>query len=94
MTDAEKLTLLKSDLQMLTSSNDAYLQQLIAYSKAQMIEEGITYIENDITCDTLNIQYAAYLFRRRAGTETSMPRYLRYGLNNLLFSQKGAVNDV
>lgn len=94
MTDAEKLTLLKSDLQQITSSNDTYLQQLIAYSKAQMIKEGITYIENDITCDMLNIQYAAYLFRRRAGTETSMPRPLRYGLNNLLFSQKGAVNDV
>lgn len=33
--------------------------------------------------------YAAYLFRKRAGQDTSMPRYLRLQLNNLKISQKG-----
>ena len=34
------------------------------------------------------VQYAAYLFRKRAGNETAMPRFLRLRLNNILFSQK------
>ena len=31
---------------------------------------------------------AAYLFRKRGADDTAMPRFLRYELNNLLFSQK------
>ena len=51
-----------------------------------------TLIEGDTNCDMVQIQYAAYLFRRRGGEETSMPRFLRYELNNLLFSQKGRID--
>ena len=93
MNGDEKLTMLKNDLQMTTKSNDDYLSHLLSYSGQEMERMGIR-IEETIECDSLQIMYAAYLFRKRAGTETNMPRFLRIGLNNLLLSQKGRTNDI
>ena len=89
MTSDEKLVLLKQDLQMLTSANDDFLKSLITTAESAIQREGITLVENDTDIDMAVIQYAAYLFRKRAGNETAMPRYLRWRLNNILFSQKG-----
>lgn len=94
MTKEERLTLLKNDLQMLTSSNDTLLSSLLDASAEYIQKEGITLVENDIGIDMVIVQYAAYLFRKRASEETTMPRFLRYNLNNILFSQKGKRNDV
>lgn len=94
MTKEERLTLLKNDLQMLTSSNDTLLSSLLDASTEYIQKEGITLVENDIGIDMVIVQYAAYLFRKRASNETEMPRFLRYNLNNILFSQKGKRNDV
>lgn len=94
MTKEERLTLLKNDLQMLTSSNDTLLSSLLDASVEYIHKEGITLVENDIGIDMVIVQYAAYLFRKRASEETAMPRFLRYNLNNILFSQKGKRNDI
>lgn len=94
MTKEERLTLLKNDLQMLTSSNDTLLSSLLDASAEYIQKEGITLVENDIGIDMVIVQYAAYLFRKRASEETAMPRFLRYNLNNILFSQKGKRNDI
>lgn len=94
MTKEERLTLLKNDLQMLTSSNDSLLSSLLDASMEYIQKEGITLVENDIGIDMVIVQYAAYLFRKRASEETAMPRFLRYNLNNILFSQKGKRNDI
>lgn len=94
MTKEERLTLLKNDLQMLTSSNDTLLSSLLDASVEYIQKEGITLVENDIGIDMVIVQYAAYLFRKRASEGTSMPRFLRYNLNNILFSQKGKRNDI
>lgn len=94
MTKEERLTLLKNDLQMLTSSNDSLLSSLLDASVEYIQREGITLVENDIGIDMVIVQYAAYLFRKRASEETAMPRFLRYNLNNILFSQKRKRNDV
>lgn len=94
MTSEEKLTLLKQDLQMLTSANDEFLTSLITTAESAIQREGITLVENDMDIDMAVVQYAAYLFRKRASSETAMPRFLRYRLNNILFSQKGAGHDV
>ena len=94
MTKEERLTLLKNDLQMLTSSNDTLLSSLLDASVEYIQKEGITLVENDIGIDMVIVQYAAYLFRKRASNETAMPRFLRYNLNNILFSQKGKRNDI
>lgn len=87
MTKEDKLTLLKQDLQMLTTANDAFLSSLLDAASAAIQREGITLVENDIDIDMCVIQYAAYLFRKRASTDTAMPRFLRYRLNNIWISQ-------
>ncbi len=89
MTKTERLALLKADLQMLTDSNDSFLLKLLEYSKKKIEREGAVLSDN-IECNMLIVQYAAYLFRKRASRETSMPRFLRYSLNNLILSQKGS----
>ena len=89
MTSDEKLVLLKQDLQMLTSANDEFLKSLITTAESAIQREGIMLVENDMGIDMAVVQYAAYLFRKRAGNETAMPRFLRRRLNNILFSQKG-----
>lgn len=93
MNDAEKLEILKFDLQMVTSANDKYLQTLLRYATEAIKTEGIK-PEDTIEYEMLEVQYAAYLFRKRAGTDTQMPRFLRYGLNNMIFGQKGGSDDV
>ncbi len=90
MTNAEKLVILKKDLQQMTTANDTYLETLLTFAEAAIQREGIV-LKDDIECNMAVIHYAAYLFRKRAGADTAMPRFLRYELNNLLFSQKGAV---
>lgn len=88
MKKSERLALLKADLQMLTDSNDGYLLKLLDFSKKEIEKEGAVLSDN-IECNMLIVQYAAYLFRKRASGETSMPRFLRYSLNNLILSRKG-----
>ena len=65
------------------------LKKLLSQAEEAIKTEGITLIKNDISCDMAVISYAAYLFRKRASAETTMPRFLRYQLNNILFKQKG-----
>lgn len=89
MDEAAKLLVLKQDLQMLTTANDDYLKTLMKLAASEIETEGITLTEGNIDSDMAVIQYAAYLFRKRAGTDASMPRYLRWQLNNMLFGQKG-----
>lgn len=94
MTDAELITIVKLDLQQRTNANDEYLGELIRFAQELMKREGITVSEDDHEARMIQAHYTAYLFRKRAGQETSMPRFLRYELNNLLFAQKGKSDDV
>lgn len=95
MTDDERLEILKKDLQMLTNSNDNYLSILLNQAEAQIQREGVD-LSAGIEGDMVVIQYAAYLFRKRAGGETAMPRFLRLQLNNMKVSQagRGEKNDL
>lgn len=83
-----RLAILKKDLQQLNSVNDELLKILLSQAEAAILREGISLMEDDIESEMAVIQYAAYLFRKRAGTDTAMPRFLRLQLNNMLFSQK------
>lgn len=88
MTGQEKLAILKKDLQMLTDSNDDYLKILLDQAEAQVRREGVDPQEG-IEGDMVVIQYAAYLFRKRASGDAVMPRFLRLQLNNMKISQAG-----
>lgn len=94
MDKAAKLLILKQDLQLLTTANDSLLENLLDLAAGAIQREGIR-LEDNIECDMLVIQYAAYLFRKRAAADTTMPRFLRWQMNNMLFSQKaGGADDV
>lgn len=88
MTDTEILSMTKSNLEMLTTAHDAYLSMLITAAKAEIAREGITLSLADIGDCNIVVMYASYLYRKRAGDEQTMPRMLRYALNNRLFSAK------
>lgn len=107
MCETEKLTLLKSNLQLLTNTQDNYLMFLLNAAEAAMTREGIT-DDGSADYNACQIDYAAYLYRKReastmsatlgtgfspSGGETAMPRFLRYMMNNLLLSQKIAEDE-
>ena len=87
MTTSNRLVILKQDLQILNDNSDAYLVSLLTTAETNIIIEGIK-PDGSIAYDMAVIHYAAYLFRKRGADDTAMPRFLRYELNNLLFSQK------
>lgn len=84
----DKLVLLKIDIGIHTDSKDDFLNFLLESANEKIKREGI--VEEDTTEYTsIQVEYAAYLWKKRASTETAMPRFLRYEMNNLLMSQKG-----
>lgn len=91
MTDADKLVVLKKDLQILNNANDTYLETLISLAKAAITRRGIA-LEDNIECDMAVVHFAAYIFRKRATNDGEMPRFLAFELNNLLFSQKAGAD--
>ncbi|RGB58590.1 MULTISPECIES: hypothetical protein [Bacillota] len=85
----DKLAMLKRDLQLLSNANDELLVDLLQAADKFIKREGIK-DDGGIEYTEIQVQYAAYLFRRRAGGDTGMPRFLRYEMNNLLFAQKAS----
>lgn len=88
------LIMLKTDLQISVSQYDEYLMNMIKIAEREIQKEGITMSYSDTAGygieDGMLIQmYAAYLYRKRKEPIATMPRHLRYMLNNTLFSQKG-----
>lgn len=81
------LSLLKTDLQLLSSAFDNYLMQLLSAAVEFITREGIK-LTNSAEDMQLVQMYAAYLYRKRAQDDPVMPRMLRFALNNRLFSQK------
>lgn len=89
MTTNDILTVLKTDLEVSTDSRDEYLNNLIKLAEAAITTEGIT-LDDTVEDGMLIATYAAFLYRKRR-ENVSMPRSLRYLLNNRLLSQKARV---
>lgn len=93
MDNADKLRILKLDLQIATSAYDELLLQMISSAEGMISREGIVLDDKNAEDTQLVVMYAAYLYRRRRDENPAMPRMLRFALNNRLFSQKaGGVN--
>ena len=88
MDDATKLTLLRMDLQPTTAKYNEYLAAALSAAAAAIEREGIV-IADTAEDGMLCVQYAAYLYRRRREQDTTMPRYLRWMLNNRKISREG-----
>lgn len=96
MTQADLLTLLQADLNLLSpdATRLAQLEHLLQVSLQLISREGVTLREPYSAEDgQLVIMYASYLFRKRA-TDEPMPRMLRWALNNRIFSEKARAADV
>ena len=93
MTDAELLKMTKSNLQIAGSTWDDYLAQLLTAAQGAIATQGIMLDLEKIDDCNLVVMYASYLYRKRADDNPSMPRMLRYELNNRLFSQKVAAEE-
>lgn len=92
--DADLLTMLKVDLGITVKAYDTRLETYLDAAKAEITREGIT-LDDAIGDCQLVVLYASWMWRKR-DTGESMPRMLRYRLNNRLFSQKmkeGAEDD-
>lgn len=87
MTAEERLTILKHDLQRSSSVQDTYLSALLTQAEQAMYREGIIN-DGSTDYDMAVVDYASFLFRKRNDPSMQMSRFLRYELNNLLFSQK------
>ena len=92
MTDEEIRTVLKVDLQISTDKMDVYLDKVIYAAKSYITTEGIN-LDCSAGDGMLVEMYAAYLYRRRREENVTMPRMLRWALNNRLFSQKAGEAD-
>lgn len=89
MPDSTMLTMLKTDLGiMTTTAYDTRLNQLLTAAQKAIESEGASTLDaSDISDMQLIVMYAAWLWRRRDGME-GMPRMLRYALNNRVLGEK------
>ena len=72
----ETLILLKHDLGIHTNAHDEYLRFLLKSAKERISREGIK--EEDTTEYTaIQIEYAAYLFRKKSRNRYSNAKFLR-----------------
>lgn len=88
MNSSERLAVLKTDLGILTDKSDEYLGLLLSTAASFITREGIALSDGRTDDDMLQVMYAAYLYRKRAGENVPMPRMLRYALNNRLLSER------
>lgn len=90
------LMLLKSNLQLSVENangRDSYLTALATTAASEISGRGIT-LDTDNTEDCILIaDYAAWLYRARAGN-AGMPEHLRIRLNNRQFREKMRATDV
>lgn len=88
MTDAERLVLLKQDLQRTGSlpGDDAYLTHLLQAAESSLQRQGLRPVEA-ADWDQVVIATAAWTYRKRITGEAE-PRFLRRMRMNYLMSQK------
>ena len=97
MDNAELLTMLKLNLEVITDYMDAEAKaakesELLQYLNAArefITREGIDLEDDSLGDAQILVMYASWLYgRRKAGNDYgAMPRMLRYALNNRLFEQ-------
>ena len=91
----DKMTLLAAELNMhsVPESRKAQLEQLLAVAASKLKQSGITLNDHDTGDVYLQVNYAAWLFRRRAQTaeNAGVPRWLQLDIHDRLVHEKGMV---
>ena len=81
------LTMVKVDLHITTTAYDTRLTQYLTSAKKFIETEGITVDITRMDDAQLVVGYATWIWRKRE-TGEPFPRWLRWELNNRLFSEK------
>lgn len=92
----DKLTMLMAELNMHTApaGRTDQLRQLLEVAASQLAQKGVHLAEKDVKDAYLQVSYAAWLYRRRAQTDSAMmPRYLQLDIHDRLIAEKGRVSD-
>lgn len=97
MTDNDLLTMLEWNLEIITdymdqqsaTQKETELMFYIQSAKEFITREGIT-LTDSVGDAQLVVMYSAWLYEKRKAPESnqSMPRMLRWNLNNRLFEEK------
>ena len=93
---ADLLNLLAAELDMhsLPDQRKSQLQSYLDVAAARIREKGITMDVSNTEDVHLQVEYAAWLFRRRRQEASKlMPEYLRTDIHDRLISEKGKVSD-
>ena len=93
---ADLLNLLAAELDMhsLPDQRKRQLQSYLDVAADRIREKGITLDASNSKDVHLQVEYAAWLFRRRRQEASKlMPEYLRTDIHDRLISEKGRVSD-
>lgn len=93
---ADLLNLLAAELDMhsLPDQRKSQLQSYLNVAADRIREKGITLDASNSEDVHLQVEYAAWLFRRRRQEASKlMPEYLRTDIHDRLISEKGRVSD-
>ena len=93
---ADLLNLLAAELDMhsLPDQRKRQLQSYLDVAAERIREKGITLDAANSEDVHLQVEYAAWLFRRRRQEASKlMPEYLRTDIHDRLISEKGKVSD-
>ena len=93
---ADLLNLLAAELDMhsLPDQRKRQLQSYLDVAAERIREKGITLDASNSEDVHLQVEYAAWLFRRRRQEASKlMPEYLRTDINDRLIAEKGRVSN-
>lgn len=93
---SDLLNLLAAELDMhsLPEQRKSQLQSYLDVAAERIREKGITLDASNSEDVHLQVEYAAWLFRRRRQEASKlMPEYLRTDIHDRLISEKGKVSD-
>ena len=93
---ADLLNLLAAELDMhsLPEQRKSQLQSYLDVAAERIREKGIALDASNTEDVHLQVEYAAWLFRRRRQEASKlMPEYLRTDIHDRLISEKGKVSD-
>lgn len=93
---ADLLNLLAAELDMhsLPDQRKSQLQSYLDVAAERIREKGITLDASNSEDVHLQVEYAAWLFRRRRQEASKlMPEYLRTDIHDRLISEKGRVSN-
>ena len=93
---ADLLNLLAAELDMhsLPDQRKRQLQSYLDVAADRIREKGITLDASNSEDVHMQVEYAAWLFRRRRQEASKlMPEYLRTDIHDRLISEKGRVSD-